>query len=238
MSTITTTELSEGLDDPRRTVVDIRPLASYNGWRRNGEARGGHIRGAVASRPPGWAASTRPRSGACSPRRASPPTATSSSTATAPRTPPIRRGPDRPRHRGCARLRGWGHGLGRRPVPAARAAPELREARPHPVAPRRARREAARGAAEREVPALPRQLRGPRGIRRGPHPGRPLPRHELAGGSRSTGTGAPRRSSRPPFARWASRPTRRSSSTAATPRATPRRSGRAVGPGRSRPPAR
>ena len=28
MSTITTTELSEGLDDPRRTVVDIRPLAS------------------------------------------------------------------------------------------------------------------------------------------------------------------------------------------------------------------
>ena len=48
MSTITTTELSEGLDDPRRTVVDIRPLASYNGWRRNGEARGGHIRGAVA----------------------------------------------------------------------------------------------------------------------------------------------------------------------------------------------
>ena len=53
MSTITTTELSEGLDDPRRTVVDIRPLASYNGWRRNGEARGGHIPGAVAF-PAGW----------------------------------------------------------------------------------------------------------------------------------------------------------------------------------------
>ena len=45
--------MSEGLDDPRRTVVDIRPLASYNGWRRNGEARGGHIRGAVAF-PAAW----------------------------------------------------------------------------------------------------------------------------------------------------------------------------------------
>ncbi len=53
MSSITTVELSEGLDDPRRTVVDIRPLASYNGWRRNGEARGGHIPGAVAF-PAGW----------------------------------------------------------------------------------------------------------------------------------------------------------------------------------------
>ena len=53
MSTITTAELREGLDDPRRTVVDIRPLASYNGWRRNGEARGGHIPGAVAF-PAGW----------------------------------------------------------------------------------------------------------------------------------------------------------------------------------------
>jgi 3-mercaptopyruvate sulfurtransferase SseA len=53
MSTITTAELREGLDDPRRTVVDIRPLASYNGWRLNGEARGGHIPGAVAF-PAGW----------------------------------------------------------------------------------------------------------------------------------------------------------------------------------------
>ena len=53
MSTVTTAELREGLDDPQRTVVDIRPLASYNGWRRNGEARGGHIRGAVAF-PAAW----------------------------------------------------------------------------------------------------------------------------------------------------------------------------------------
>jgi thiosulfate/3-mercaptopyruvate sulfurtransferase len=53
MSTITSAELREGLDDPRRTVVDIRPLASYNGWRRNGEARSGHVPGAVAF-PAGW----------------------------------------------------------------------------------------------------------------------------------------------------------------------------------------
>ncbi len=53
MSTITTAELREGLDAPRRTIVDVRPLASYNGWRLDGEARGGHIRGAVAF-PAGW----------------------------------------------------------------------------------------------------------------------------------------------------------------------------------------
>jgi 3-mercaptopyruvate sulfurtransferase SseA len=53
MSTVTTAELREGLDDPQRTVVDIRPLASYNGWRPNGEARGGHIPGAVAF-PAAW----------------------------------------------------------------------------------------------------------------------------------------------------------------------------------------
>lgn len=53
MSTITAAELREGLDDPRRTVVDIRPLASYNGWRLNGEERGGHVRGAVAF-PAAW----------------------------------------------------------------------------------------------------------------------------------------------------------------------------------------
>ena len=48
MSTISTKELRDGLDDPRRTVVDIRPLAAYNGWRLEGTSRGGHIPGAVA----------------------------------------------------------------------------------------------------------------------------------------------------------------------------------------------
>ena len=53
MSTVTTPELFEGLDDPQRTIVDIRPLASYNGWRRNRETRGGHLPGAVAF-PAAW----------------------------------------------------------------------------------------------------------------------------------------------------------------------------------------
>jgi molybdopterin synthase sulfurtransferase len=53
MSTITTNELRDGLDDLRRTVVDIRPLAAYNGWRLDGEPRGGHIPGAV-SFPATW----------------------------------------------------------------------------------------------------------------------------------------------------------------------------------------
>jgi molybdopterin synthase sulfurtransferase len=48
MTTISTTELSERLGEPGFTVVDIRPLAAYNGWRTNGEPRGGHIPGAVA----------------------------------------------------------------------------------------------------------------------------------------------------------------------------------------------
>jgi molybdopterin synthase sulfurtransferase len=46
--TISTTELRDRLGDPDLTVVDIRPLAAYNGWRLQGEIRGGHIPGAAA----------------------------------------------------------------------------------------------------------------------------------------------------------------------------------------------
>ena len=53
MSTISTTELRDRLDDPNLTIVDVRTLAAYNGWRRNGEARGGHLPGAVAF-PAAW----------------------------------------------------------------------------------------------------------------------------------------------------------------------------------------
>ena len=48
MTTLTTSELQQRLGDPQLTIVDIRPLAAYNGWRLGGEARGGHIPGAVA----------------------------------------------------------------------------------------------------------------------------------------------------------------------------------------------
>jgi len=46
--TISTAELRERLNDPDLTIVDVRALDAYNGWRRKGAARGGHIPGAVA----------------------------------------------------------------------------------------------------------------------------------------------------------------------------------------------
>ena len=49
-------ELRDRPDDPTLTIVDVRPLVAYNGWRRNGETRGGHIPGAVAF-PSAWLAS-------------------------------------------------------------------------------------------------------------------------------------------------------------------------------------
>jgi thiosulfate/3-mercaptopyruvate sulfurtransferase len=48
IQTIETSELRDRLGDPSLTLVDVRPLAAYNGWRLNGEARGGHIPGASA----------------------------------------------------------------------------------------------------------------------------------------------------------------------------------------------
>jgi thiosulfate/3-mercaptopyruvate sulfurtransferase len=47
-ATVTTDELRDRLGDPALTVVDVRPLAAYNGWRQDDDARGGHIPGAVA----------------------------------------------------------------------------------------------------------------------------------------------------------------------------------------------
>jgi thiosulfate/3-mercaptopyruvate sulfurtransferase len=47
-ATITTETLYGRLDDPTLTIVDVRPLAAYNGWRLRAEARGGHVPGAVA----------------------------------------------------------------------------------------------------------------------------------------------------------------------------------------------
>jgi 3-mercaptopyruvate sulfurtransferase SseA len=52
-STISTSELRDRLGDPTLTIVDVRSLIAYNGWRPNGEARGGHIPGAVAF-PAAW----------------------------------------------------------------------------------------------------------------------------------------------------------------------------------------
>ncbi len=50
---VTTDELRARVDDLGVTIVDVRPLAAYNGWNLHGAARGGHIPGAVAF-PSAW----------------------------------------------------------------------------------------------------------------------------------------------------------------------------------------
>jgi 3-mercaptopyruvate sulfurtransferase SseA len=50
---ITAARLRRRLGDPALTIVDVRPLAAYNGWRLRGEPRGGHIPSAVAF-PAAW----------------------------------------------------------------------------------------------------------------------------------------------------------------------------------------
>ncbi len=50
---ISTDELLVRLDNPDFVLVDIRPSAAYNGWRLQGEVRGGHIQGAI-SFPLSW----------------------------------------------------------------------------------------------------------------------------------------------------------------------------------------
>jgi 3-mercaptopyruvate sulfurtransferase SseA len=51
--TITGAELHRRLADPDLTLVDVRVTAAYNGWQLRGEARGGHIPGAVVL-PSAW----------------------------------------------------------------------------------------------------------------------------------------------------------------------------------------
>jgi thiosulfate/3-mercaptopyruvate sulfurtransferase len=55
-ASIATDELEHRLGGTDVTIVDVRPIAAYNGWRLGPETRGGHIPGAV-SFPVGWLAS-------------------------------------------------------------------------------------------------------------------------------------------------------------------------------------
>jgi len=48
-----TNELAKLIDNPDVAIVDVRPIAAYNGWALQNEARGGHIPGAV-SFPNAW----------------------------------------------------------------------------------------------------------------------------------------------------------------------------------------
>ena len=52
-ATIGANDLRRRLGEPTLTIIDVRPLAAYNGWRLRGEPRGGHIPGAV-SFPHAW----------------------------------------------------------------------------------------------------------------------------------------------------------------------------------------
>jgi thiosulfate/3-mercaptopyruvate sulfurtransferase len=45
---LTKSEILNRAEDPTLVLIDVRPLAAYNGWRLGGEKRGGHIPGAVA----------------------------------------------------------------------------------------------------------------------------------------------------------------------------------------------
>jgi 3-mercaptopyruvate sulfurtransferase SseA len=51
--TVQPADLQVRLGDPRLTIVDVRPLSAYNGWRVGDDERGGHIPGAV-SFPAAW----------------------------------------------------------------------------------------------------------------------------------------------------------------------------------------
>ncbi len=48
INTIDPGPIRDRIEDPSLTVVDVRSLAAYNGWRLGGEVRGGHVPGAVA----------------------------------------------------------------------------------------------------------------------------------------------------------------------------------------------
>ena len=49
----TTEKLKTRLQRGNRSLLDVRPIAAYNGWPLQNESRGGHIRGSVAF-PAAW----------------------------------------------------------------------------------------------------------------------------------------------------------------------------------------
>ena len=233
---ISTEELHRRLGEPGLGVVDVRPLPLFNGWREADAARGGHIPGAVAL-PAGWLSRL---DGPDLQVLLEDKGLTMSSEIV------VYGDPDATslfRSRAAAHLqaplRAYADGLadwssdGSRPVDKLPRHEKL-------VHPAWLSELLAGGTPEaapaRAVPPVPRELRRPGGIRRQPHPGRALPRHESAREPASAGTGAHRRSWTRLYAHSGSRATPPSSSTAATPRVKPTRSGPVAGPARSPPP--
>ena len=43
LSSITTKELVNNLENPNCKLIDVRPIEAYNGWKLKNENRGGHI---------------------------------------------------------------------------------------------------------------------------------------------------------------------------------------------------
>ena len=202
-------ELLARLGSDDLTVVDVRPIAAFNGWRLAGETRGGHIPGAVAF-PSAWLD-----------------TVDEAEIERELRTKGIT--PDRDvviyddgvgeAARVAAKLvalgitarhpRRWLACVGRHERRSPRAAAEPREARPHRLAQSRPRRRSARSSAGRSMACLPRELRRTRGVRGRPPARCHVPRHELARRIRQTGTAGRPMSSKRPCGHSASATTRR-----------------------------
>ncbi len=232
-------ELSGRIDDATTTIVDVRPLPAYNGWRLNDEARGGHIPGAT-SFPAAWLG----RVDDAEIRR------DLDDKGITPDRSIVLYGDDAAQARavadGLARfgltgitvLEGGFPAWAADDSPADRGAPALRPPRLHRVAARPARGRATGGLRQRQVPAAPRQLRGARGVRGEPSPRRALPRHQPSRGPGGLEPTLPRGDRGDARGARASRTTRRSCCTAATRSATRTRNGRVVVRARSRPPGR
>ena len=94
----------------------------------------------------------------------------------------LRGPPDAARLRRRPDLRRRLPGLGRGRQPAGRAPAAVPEARLHGVAARAHRRRHARYLRRHGLPPLPRELRGPRGVRGEPPPRRAVPRHQPSRG--------------------------------------------------------
>ena len=232
--TITPAELAAERGDARPTVVDVRPIAAFNGWRLGSEPRGGHVPGAVAF-PIAWLETVDPDEidRLLAEKRI-----------TADRAVVVSGHDEEDAARFARHLVGRGIGDVRvlaggfagwacRSGATGRAPAPIRATRPYRLAAAPARGRAAGDAGRRRGPAAPRQLRRAGGIRGGPPARRGLPRHQPPRGPGRLEPALVRPRSPRRCARSGSPGTRPSSSTVVTRRVTPTRSGPAGGPARS-----
>ena len=170
-STVGTGELRRRLADPELAIVDVRALSAYNGWREGGEARGGHVPGAVALPQP-WLDARRQRTSRhCWPRRGSSPSARSSSTEVAIRRRRPRRELSELEYAAYSDVQPRLVDLGVLSAPARGAARAATTSSSTRMASRSPRGRAPGSGTARADRPLPRQLRRPGGIRGRPHPG-------------------------------------------------------------------